>query len=387
MRVEGQTALYEIVHPVGGGFLSWFRKALLWPISIRAAARELKDAHEVLEKRYAELAGARAVLALQATQLSVAHTISQLIHRDLDVERTLHAMAEALVNAGGYAAADVHLSTVVDNSLVELRATEGEKTAGEPILAALLSRGRVIGDVRVWHAPEHDPRERGQLLEFVLPTLSMALDNAISFRELAQYRDSLELRVAERTAELRRRATSWPQTVRSLEEAQEVRDRIFANINHEIRTPLTLVQLAVSDVKRRLRRRSTTARMHQLDGIEMSTRKLLRLVDDLLLLASGREGKLRLEHRRRRPGADARRHRRHLAAGGRGQGPLHRLRRPDALRAPRRRGDDRARRHQPHLQRRQVHAVGWLASRSISPRTPMVWASRCATPASASTTI
>jgi signal transduction histidine kinase len=146
----------------------------------------------------------------------------------------------------------------------------------------------------VWHAPEHDPRERGQLLEFVLPTLSMALDNAISYRELTQYRDNLELKVAERTAELVQARDQLAQTVRSLEEAQEVRDRIFANINHEIRTPLALVQLAVSDVRQRLGASADPRTAQQLDGIEMSTRKLLRLVDDLLLLASGREGKLRL---------------------------------------------------------------------------------------------
>jgi len=35
--------------------------------------------------------------------------------------------------------------------------------------------------------------------------------------------------------------------------------------------------------------------LQQLGGIEMSTRKLLRLVDDLLILASGRESKLRLK--------------------------------------------------------------------------------------------
>src|SRR6202012_2982194 len=54
------------------------------------------------------------------------------------------------------------------------------------------------------------------------------------------------------------------------------------------------VQLAVSDVKKRMGETLDAGTRHQLDGIEMSTRKLLRLVDDLLLLASGREGKLRL---------------------------------------------------------------------------------------------
>ncbi|MCA1665633.1 MAG: HAMP domain-containing histidine kinase, partial [Myxococcales bacterium] len=186
-------------------------------------------------------------------------------------------------------------STVVEGQTLDMSATEGRPGAPERVIsAALQSRGRIIGDVRAWHAAEHDPRERAQLLEFVLPTLSMALDNAISYRELAQYRDTLELRVAERTAELVQARDQLASTVSSLEAAQEVRDRIFANINHEIRTPLTLVHLAVSDVKRRLGATLDARTMQQLDGIEMSTRKLLRLVDDLLILAAGREGKLRL---------------------------------------------------------------------------------------------
>jgi signal transduction histidine kinase len=297
-RVELQEtpwgARYDIFYPRGGAWLAWAARLVTWPFTLRTAARELKEANEVLKARYAELDEARGVLALQATQLTVAHTISQLIHRDLDISRTLQAMAEALVNAGNYVCAEVHLSAVVDGKLLELRASQGEQLPTEPIVATVQSRGRVMGDVRVWHAPEHDPRERGQLLEFVLPTLSMALDNAISYRELAQYRDSLELRVAERTAELVQARDQLAQTVRSLEEAQEVRDRIFANINHEIRTPLTLVHLAVSDVKQRHGGALDARTLQQLDGIEMSTRKLLRLVDDLLILASGREGKLRL---------------------------------------------------------------------------------------------
>ncbi len=295
LRSALHSATYEIEHPIGGGLLSWLRKMALWPISVRAAARELKDAHEVLQKRYLELQDARAVLSVQATQLSVAHTISQLIHGDLDLDRTLHAMADALIRVGGYVAAEVHVAADVDGKSLELNATEGAKPEGAALRAVLESRGKAIGHVSVWHAPSHDPRERRELLQFVLPTLSMALDNAISYRELAQYRDSLELRVEERTAELVQARDQLAQTVLSLEEAQEVRDRIFANINHEIRTPLTLIQLAVADLKRRLSAVLDVGTLQQLGGIEMSTRKLLRLVDDLLILASGREGKLRLE--------------------------------------------------------------------------------------------
>ncbi|HEX9103805.1 MAG TPA: ATP-binding protein, partial [Polyangia bacterium] len=287
-------ARFDIVYPSGGGALAFVRRFFSWPFTVRAAARELKDANESLQARYEELAEARGVLALQATQLSVGHTISQLIHRDLDISRTLQAMAEALVDPGAFVGAKVKLSAVVDGKLLEHAAEQGLATDAAPLSATLQSRGRVMGDVHVWHRSSDDVRERAQLLEFVLPTLSMALENAISYRELAQIRDSLELRVAERTAELVQARDQLALTVRSLEEAQEVRDRIFANINHEIRTPLTLVHLAVSDVKQRLGAALDARTLQQLDGIEMSTRKLLRLVDDLLILASGKEGKLRL---------------------------------------------------------------------------------------------
>ena len=144
----------------------------------------------------------------------------------------------------------------------------------------------------------------------------MALDNAISYRELAQYRDSLELRVAERTAELVQARDQLASTVRSLEEAQEVRDRIFANINHEIRTPLTLVHLAVSDVKQRLgadarRAHDAAARRHR----DVDAQAACGSSTICSSSPSGREGKLRLTIAAVDLGADARRRRRHLAAG------------------------------------------------------------------------
>jgi signal transduction histidine kinase len=287
-------ARFDIRYPEGGGGLAFLRRWVMWPFTVRAAARELKDANENLQARNEELNEARTVLALQATQLSVAHTISQLIHGDLDMSRTLEAIADALVQVGGFVAATVQVNARIDDHSIEMRAETGGPIDHEPICSALQSRGRPIGDVRVWHAAEHDPRERRELLEFVLPTLSMALDNAISYRALSDYQQALEVKVEQRTAELVQARDALAKTVGRLEQAQQVRDRIFANINHEIRTPLTLVHLAVSDLKLRYPQRLDQRSMEELDGIEMSTRKLLRLVDDLLLLAAGYEDKLQL---------------------------------------------------------------------------------------------
>src|SRR5213075_3145747 len=90
-------------------------------------------------------------------------------------------------------------------------------------------------------------QERAELLAFIEPTISMALDNAISYLIIKKYQQSLEKRVKERTVELTLARDELAATVKSLEQAREVRERIFANVNHELRTPLTLILLAVAE--------------------------------------------------------------------------------------------------------------------------------------------
>ncbi len=166
-----QGARFEVVYPEGGGTLSWLRKAVTWPFTARAAARELKEAHEVLQARYQELAQAH--------------------------------------------------------------------------------------------------------------------------EELADYRQNLERKVQERTCELQRARDELADTVVQLQTAQAARDRFFANINHEIRTPLSLVTLSVAEVRRCAQ--PLDPRVHQaLAAIDSSVHKLLRLIDALLLLAAKQENKLQL---------------------------------------------------------------------------------------------
>jgi signal transduction histidine kinase len=133
------------------------------------------------------------------------------------------------------------------------------------------------------------------LLSFILPTLSMALENAISYEVLEGYRRGLEVRVTERTAELRTALDKLADTVAHLERARKLRDRIFANINHEIRTPVSLILLIVEQARAIPPARIVPAeRARALQTIEDSSRKLLRLVDEMLLLAEGREGEITL---------------------------------------------------------------------------------------------
>jgi signal transduction histidine kinase len=97
---------------------------------------------------------------------------------------------------------------------------------------------------------------------------------------LTHYRQVLESQVAERTADL--------------VASQQARDRIFANVNHEIRTPLSLMRIAVARLRAETDVRIDPAQLQHLDTIEYGTRKLLTLIDAILLLAARAEGKLEL---------------------------------------------------------------------------------------------
>ena len=55
MEETATGALYDIRYPRGGGALAWLRRAVIWPLSARAAARELEEAHVELHQRNREL--------------------------------------------------------------------------------------------------------------------------------------------------------------------------------------------------------------------------------------------------------------------------------------------------------------------------------------------
>src|SRR5262249_54459853 len=48
MLATERSARYDIRFAAGGGSLAWLRRAIAWPFTARAAARELKEAHEEL---------------------------------------------------------------------------------------------------------------------------------------------------------------------------------------------------------------------------------------------------------------------------------------------------------------------------------------------------
>jgi signal transduction histidine kinase len=77
-----------------------------------------------------------------------------------------------------------------------------------------------------------------------------------------------------------------------LVKAKEARDRIFANVNHDLRSPLSLILLAVAEARKGGAQSAMSERT--LGAIEHGARRVLRMVDELLILAEGRENEVKL---------------------------------------------------------------------------------------------
>ncbi len=295
---------YLIALPPGSDRVNPIRRAVRWITAPADAARELDDAHATLQVRYEELDAARAKLAAQAAQLRTAHKVGGLIQNNLDLDLTLEAIAGALVKEAGFARARVELDAEVDGVKV-CRSIERGDGGSSPMERVLEGRGgRRTGKLTVFaHAPS-DPSEREELLAFIVPSVMMAIDNAISYLVVEEYRRGLEVRVAERTAELSQARDDLAGTVHDLERAKEARDRIFANLNHDLRSPLSLVLLSINEARAARAEAAAGAAGasdaasptddRSLDAIEHGARRVLRMVDELLILAEGRESDLRL---------------------------------------------------------------------------------------------
>lgn len=329
LHIQGGAARYTITLPPQRPFLARIRRFVVTPFRAPVLAGELQEASEVVVQRYGELQEAKKTIAQQARALETAHNISKRLHATFDLERALSVIVGALVELGGFSYARVELDG-------DARSAESPSASESPpagvVHRPLEGRDRLLGQLYLVPKPDHTKEELDQLLSYVVPVVSLALEEAIAYAELEEYRDQLEKKVAVRTEELLEARDRLALTVTELRDAQAARDRFFANINHEIRNPLALIALA----SRRLGQ-SEAAKAPEattlLQGIDLNVGRLLSLVDGLLLLATSSEAKLRLRRREQDVVALTRRLHTSFLPRAEHAGVALRMESPDSLRA------------------------------------------------------
>src|SRR4051812_10010274 len=187
MAIDDRVGSYRVRYKHRRGTLASVLRVFTWPFTARAAARELKEAHETLIERYLEIEDARARLNRQATQLRTAHSVNDLVQRDLDLSRTLDTVARALVDEAGFAWAEIRLRPTDPEEPAggrTVRFGAGGRDHEPPLIRTLDVQGEQIGELEVAPRTGANREEREELLAFIVPTLAMALQNALSYQAL-----------------------------------------------------------------------------------------------------------------------------------------------------------------------------------------------------------
>lgn len=293
MRQVNNGAVYNIYYPKSINALTWLRNIFSRSSSMRAATTELNEAYEMLYDRFHQLEESQSKIKLQAKQLETAYSIGNLIRKDLNLDATIEAVSKSLIEVAGFQSVEVIIDTKIDGESICQKVKSGTMTNELTQFKRMLEvHGHNIGEITLWFNPQLNIEEVKELLDYIIPTISLETLSAISFKLVEDYRNKLEEKVVERTNQLNIVNKELASSFEKLTELKSARDKLFANISHEFRTPLTLILGPVDKINPDS---PADEIQKQKAMIKRNAQRLMNLINQLLDLSKLEAGKLKLK--------------------------------------------------------------------------------------------
>ena len=151
----------------------------------------------------------------------------------------------------------------------------------------LLSGERAIGVLGLGSVQARDFSEEAAFLETLSSQLAVALVNAMLYEEIQKQAAELEIRVAERTAEL-------AVAMEKAQEADRIKSAFLASMSHELRTPLNSIIGFTGILLQQLAGPLNEEQGKQMGMVKNSARHLLDLINDVLDISKIEAGQLDL---------------------------------------------------------------------------------------------